>query len=456
MADSEKPGLWTLLRGWLFPHAAERDPGFKDEIQRLSVRSLYIIAAVNVLIPCAAMLFHGIANIFEPLEDRGPASLLVHAIMAAVLLVLARIEALHPWARTIALASGWLAAMSVTWGEYLGGPKPEEAQIASLISVLAVLLVAVATVPALPVQILGLGVAVSAGHYLSSSYAVSAGIIPPVSLHHYAGLDLVNLLCTGLSATLYQRLLEMYRSRNAVLAAQARLLVSDNAATLGRFAATLSHELNSPLGSLSSALDSLQRVEERRGQSNPDQLERLQAVSGELLSTSRRAVGSLQDVTARMARFTNLDRAETLSVDLGVLLADVTAMLKPELGPDVRVELDCKSAPTVDLQPQQMSAVFARLLRRAAESSGEQGLVRIEATSVNSHAEVRIRDEGPPLTADEAEQIFEPGFRVRENRISGGNWSLFNSRQAVRAVGGDIEAAPAPDHGAVLTVKLPL
>lgn len=456
MADSEKPGLWTRLREWLFPHAAERDPGFKEEIQRLSVRSLYIIAGVNIGMPAAAYVFHGIADIFEPIYAESPSSLLVHAAMALGLLCLARVRAVHRWARPIALASGWIAAMSLTWGEYLEGPKPEEAQLASLISVVAVLLVGVATVPALPIQIFGLGVGIAAGHYLSSSYAVSQGIIPPVSIHHYAGLDLVNLLCMGLSATLYQRLLEMYRSRNAVLAAQARLLVSDNAAALGRFAATLSHELNSPLGSLSSALDSLQRVEERRGQSSPEQLERLQAVSGELLSTSRRAVGSLQDVTARMARFTNLDRAETLSVDLGALLSDVTAMLKPELGPDLRVELDCKSAPTIDLQPQQMSAVFARLLRRAAESSGEKGLVRVEATSVNSHAEVRIHDEGPPLTAEEAEQIFEPGFRVRDNRISGGNWSLFNSRQAVRAVGGDIEAAPAPDHGAVLTVKLPL
>lgn len=456
MADYSQPGIISRLRGWLFPHAAERDPGFRAEIQRLSVRALYIIAAVNIVMPAMAWVFHGAVNFIEPIYDRSPASLAWSGVTAVVLLCLARVKAIHSWARPIALASGWVAAMLLTWGEYLEGPKPDEAQLASLVSVVVVLLVGVATIPALPIQIVGLGVAIGAGHYVSSSYAVSQGIIPPVSLHHYAGLDLINLLCAGLSATLYQRLLEMYRSRNEVLATQARLLVSDNAATLGRFAATLSHELNSPLGSLSSALDSLQRVEERRNESTPAQIAKLDAVSNELLSTSRRAVDSLHAVTERMARFTNLDRAETLTVDIGSLLEDVTAMLEPELHPGVRVELDCSDAPTVTLKPQQMSAVFSRLLRRAVEASGDQGVVRVSASGVNSHAEIVIQDEGPPLTQAEAEQIFEPGFRVRDSRISGGNWSLFNSRQAVRSLGGDIQASPGPDRGAVLTVNLPL
>lgn len=456
MADIPQPGSLNRFRGWVFPHAAERDAGFREEVERLSVRSLYIIAAVNIAMPAAGMMFHGIADMFEPIHYGGPFSLVVHAAMAVCLLLLARVQAIHPWARPIALTFGWIAAMSLTWSQYLDGPKPEEAQLASLISVLGVLLVAVAAVPALPMQIFGLGLAIAAGHYASSSYAVSQGIIPPVSLHHYAGLDLINLLCTGLSATLYQRLLEMYRSRTEVLAAQARLLISDNAATLGRFAATLSHELNSPLGSLSSALDSLHRIEARRTQSKPEQLAQLGAVSSELLSTSRRAVDSLQTVTARMARFTNLDRAETLSVDVGDLLEDVAAMLKPELNPGVRVELDCESAPRITLQPQQMSAVFARLLRRAAQAGGDQGVVRVSASAVNSHAEIVIQDEGPPLTPAEAEQIFEPGFRVRDSRVSGGNWSLFNSRQAVRSLGGDIQATPGPGRGALLTVTLPL
>ena len=64
----------------------------------------------------------------------------------------------------------------------------------------------------------------------------------------------------------HQRVLA-YRARRSaqealeeLRAAQARLLVSENAHAQSRFAAALSHELNTPLGALTSAFDTVLRL----------------------------------------------------------------------------------------------------------------------------------------------------------------------------------------------------
>ena len=56
-ALAERPvrsGVLGKLRSWLLPGAAERDPGFRAEIERLNVRALLIIAAVCVIMPSMA------------------------------------------------------------------------------------------------------------------------------------------------------------------------------------------------------------------------------------------------------------------------------------------------------------------------------------------------------------------------------------------------------------------
>lgn len=93
------------------------------------------------------------------------------------------------------------------------------------------------------------------------------------------------MLCTALAAVSYQRLFGAYRARQQDVATQSRLLLTENAATLGRFAGTLSHELNNPIGVISSVVDSLHRIE---GRSIEDaaQAERLGRMRRELIETA--------------------------------------------------------------------------------------------------------------------------------------------------------------------------
>ncbi len=448
---------WQTLWGYLFPGAAERDPGFRGEVDRVSLRALRTIAWINMIMPATGVLVHIAAQLIEPVEHRQVYSwnVLLFLLLGGATLWLSRTAWAKRRARTLTLVNGFLAGSLLIWVSlYASGPGAQ-AEIASLLSIIVVLLVGVALVPALPWQILLLGGALGWVHFVSTRLTAQWGWTEPVSLHHYAGIDVVLGLCTALSAINYRKLYQNYTAHHSEMAAQERLLVSENAAMLGKFAATISHELNSPLGAVSSSLESLERLERRRPRAEAEEDARTRGLHGTLVRTARTSLGKMKEAVARMQRFTNLDRSEAHPTDFAQLLEDVKTLLEPEWEGRVELALSCPELPPLTIRPQQISAVLAKLLRNAIEASPPHGRVELAAHCSNGAVEVTVQDQGPGLPSDEIERLFQPGFRVRGGRVQAGHWGLFSSRQALREHGGDLAIESRPGAGALVKMTLP-
>ena len=441
---------------YVFPGAAERDPGFRAEIERLSVRALRTIGWINLIMPTIGMLVHMFAQWLEPLDHAQVFvwNVLLFFALGGVTLFIANQPWVRPHARLLTLANGFLSGALLVWFCFASA-APEQAELTSFVDLIVVLLVGVAIVPALPWQILLLGGALGWFHFSAAKLTTQWGWIEPISLHHYAGVDVILLLCTALSALNYRKLFETYSSHRNEIEAQERLLVSENAAMLGKFAATISHELNSPLGAVSSSLDSLERLEARRARGEAEETERTRGLHETLVRTARTSLGNMKEAVARMQRFTNLDRSEAHPVDVQQMLEDVKALLEPEWEGRVDLEMACGELPRVTVRPQQISAVLTKLLQNAIQVSPPQGRVELAAHCRNGSVEVTVRDDGPGLPAEEVERIFEPGFRVRDGRMQAGHWGLFSSRQVLREHGGDLAIESQPGAGAVVKMTLP-
>ena len=447
--------IQRLLRsgvGYVFPGEAERDPGFRAEIERLSVRGLWVIGIVDLGMPLLGFLFHAIAQIWDPLPLPGMWSFYVFVSMGALILVSTRFSWTRRRARPLALLWGFVSGALLTWSALYPAIDPTTAHTSTAINIIVVLLVGVVAVPAKPWQIFLLAASLNAANFGLSKLAVQWDLIPSFSLHHYAGLDLIGLLCTGLAAVNYHRIHETYLAHRSEVEAQSRLLVSENAASLGKFAATISHQLNSPLGALESSIDSLQRLSHRRGGADD---EKLRALAEDLFKNARGSARQIEDAIRRMQRFTNLDRAEAHPVDLTQLLTDVASMVEPDAAADVRIDFDCEQLPKLTLRPQQMSAVFAKLLQNAVRVSRPHSAVGLRARCQNGSVEVSILDSGPGLDAKTVQTLFEPAFQVRDGKVVGGNWGLFAARQVVREHGGEISVRSEPGEGAEVVVTLP-
>lgn len=439
--------------GYVFPGEAERDPGFRAEIERLSIRGLWVIGIVDLVMPLLGSLFHSLAQMVErvPVPVRWTA--VVFPIIGILVMASTRWEWSRRHARLLALLWGFVSGVLLTWSQfYPVVSQPDTAHVATAINIIVVLLVGVVAVPAKPWQIMVLAFSLNAVNYALSSLAVHWELIPPISLHHYAGLDLVALLSVGLAAVNYHRIHETYLAHRSEIEAQSRLLISENAASLGKFAATISHQLNSPLGALESALDSLHKLSERRGGADD---KRLHGLTETLFSTARGSAAQIEDAVHRMQRFTNMDRAESHPVDLAQLLKDVASLVEPEARNQVRIDLDIDDLPKLSLRPQQMSAVFSKLLQNAVRASRPHSSVGLRARCDNGSVAISISDSGPGFDPATLKTLFEPGFQVRDGKVVGGRWGLFTAQHVVREHGGEIAVRSEPGEGAVVTVKLP-
>ena len=199
--------IWAIL----FPGKAELDPDFRAEIQRLSIRALYIIAGVNIVTPLTAFVFHGIAEIIDPLDMGGGWAVLLLFSLSGLLIGIARTPFGRRNARAIALVSGILTAIILIGVEMAENPDRATVVMSAMINVTVVLLVAVSAVPALPWQVFVLGASANGVHWLMARYVVSQDLANPVSLHYYAGMDLIVFLCVALSALNYRRIARNYR-----------------------------------------------------------------------------------------------------------------------------------------------------------------------------------------------------------------------------------------------------
>ena len=238
---------------------------------------------------------------------------------------------------------------------------------------------------------------------------------------------------------------------------QRRFLVSENLASLSRLSAALSHELNSPLGTLRSTVSSLMLAAAKGETAGPDEKLRLDVLKADLKQAMDASLERMQDVIERIQRFTNLDGAEVQAVDLEELWADVIALGRgPAEGDETAVSLRADAIPAVTARPQQLSTAFAGLLSFLRSCFEErETAIAVSLEHRGSSVMVRVEGVGIDLATDRLRNLFQPQFEIAEGRVSMGNWSLFSARQVVRAEGGEM-AVEQSGHTIVFTITLPV
>jgi signal transduction histidine kinase len=234
----------------------------------------------------------------------------------------------------------------------------------------------------------------------------------------------------------------------------AQVLLSETAAAQSRLAAALSHELNSPIGALNSALDTMSLILGRHQElprQNGELYERLLL----LKQVADQACRRLTEVVNRMQRFTGLDRAELRQVNVNDLLKDATDILRPELDSKAEVILDLDDLRPLACKPKQLCTVFFDLIRNAISRLPEKGQIIITSSESQDEITVQISDNGVGVHPELMRNPFEPAFAVRDERVVTSNWTLFTSRSVVLDHGGRIEIDTEKGKGTCITIRLP-
>jgi signal transduction histidine kinase len=443
--------LRTLLREYLLPEIDN------DEFQREMWRQSRIALAVIGGLQIAASLFLLLARY---LVSPAGAALYFRLGAGAVIillgilnLLLSRVVAVESKARLIAGFSGVLTALVLIWSTMLVLSQNTNPDDFIPGQVTMIMLVGVAIVPLRPMHALWLGVAlgiVYAGCAVAAQHWLNAGTGPDEN--YLLFIVMLTMLCVGITAVVYRQRQAAFGLRQA----QARMMLAENAESMGRLAAALSHELNNPMGALLSGVDTLVLLAAKQATAPPTEQQRLVLLQADLRRSIQQSVNRLKQLVSRLQRFTNLDQAVVQNANVNDLLSDVVALVQPEMPAGANVELELQPVPPVTCRPQQLSAVFNTLLQNAVQALDGTGEVRISTRARDTEVQVEIRDSGRGVAPAELPHIFDPAFKVSGKRVRSANWGMFTSRQIVREHGGDIRITSNPGDGTSVLVTLPV
>jgi PAS domain S-box-containing protein len=231
------------------------------------------------------------------------------------------------------------------------------------------------------------------------------------------------------------------------------LLANEKLAVAGRLAATIAHEIHNPLDSVANLLYLLQQ--------NPKDDE-----SRHFLDIAQSELARVTQISRAMLSLYRESKAP-VPVNLKDMLDDLLLLMEGRfytLGVDVSSDLPPEI--TVDGFPAELRQVFTNLITNAAEAAGQGGDVAVrvfprkESTNlIGQHLEagaiVEITDNGPGISPDIRDRLFQPFFTTKGERGTG--LGLWVSQGIIRKHAGYIQLdsrTEGPARGTTASVFL--
>ncbi|MCL7453002.1 MAG: sensor histidine kinase KdpD [Anaerolineae bacterium] len=214
---------------------------------------------------------------------------------------------------------------------------------------------------------------------------------------------------------------------------------------------SISHDLRTPLVSITGALSALQEEGVRL---DDDARSVLVDTAAEEAGRLNRLVGNLLDMTRLEAGAVRIHREpRDLQDVIGAALQQLGERLN---GRPVKVALPA-TLPLVPLDFVLLAHVLVNLVDNALKYSPPGSPVEISVRLTESEAQIDVADQGIGIPAEDLSRIFQKFYRVqRPSHVAGTGLGLSISKGLVEVHGGRIWAQNRPGGGTIVTVALPL
>lgn len=264
---------------------------------------------------------------------------------------------------------------------------------------------------------------------------------------------------------LSDRTQELSEALEELKAAEAQVIESEMQANIGRLVAGILHEVNSPLGTMRSSVDTIEKAFARsrpvltrladNGDAAAGKTLRVINAGVELTSNLKASNDRIIGVLDTLKRFVSLDEAESKPVNVCVSLDDARALLRPMLGDRITVVTRYPETPAlVRCFPAKLNRVFLNLLQNAISAIDNRGEIRISVKRERGQIEVELTDNGRGIPASKLDQLFDLGFTEKCGRI-GLQLGLPQSKRWVNEIGGQIHIASREGRGTSVHIFLP-
>jgi two-component system, NtrC family, sensor kinase len=253
---------------------------------------------------------------------------------------------------------------------------------------------------------------------------------------------------------------------------QRQLYEAEKLASIGQLAAGVAHEINNPIGFISSNLNTA-----------VDYLTDLSAIITPFLSNDEQIIKSTpidknearfllddfknlllesQDGAKRVAAivtnlkaFSNVDQSEEAQVDLANNIEQVSRVFLNSVNKDVLLETDINPLEKTLCRPAHINQLILNLLHNASNAIQAQDKITLGCNMQNGQINLWVADTGKGMDKETQRKAFDP-FYTTEEVGSGTGLGLTVSRDIVKAHQGEIQIDSELGKGTRVVITLPL
>lgn len=283
---------------------------------------------------------------------------------------------------------------------------------------------------------------------------------------------------------LYEKNLKLEQALKEVKETHLHLIQSEKMASLGQLAAGVAHEINNPVGFVTSNLGTL-RDYANLLKTLLAQYERLAAsVVGKdssldetiaairklaadqdlgfvledldkLLEESLEGTERVKEIVQGLKSFARVDEAQIKEASVNECIESTLKLVWNELKYKCQVIKKLGSVPSLRCYPGQLNQVFMNLLVNAAQAITDRGEIVVETQATESEILVRISDNGAGIAPENLGKLFNPFFTTKAVG-KGTGLGLSISYGIIKKHGGGIEVQSVVGKGTTFTIRLPL
>lgn len=235
--------------------------------------------------------------------------------------------------------------------------------------------------------------------------------------------------------------------------------------SLRQLVAGVAHELNTPIGAISSNNDvserAVSRIKEMLIKEYAEGIQKNTRLMGALevlettSQTSKKASERIAKIIANLRSFVRLDEAEWDVIDIHQEINRVIDLLEPEFEGRTKVIKDYGDISKVYCSPSSLNQVFMAIIRNANEAIEKQGEIRIRTFALADTIKIEFTDTGIGIPAENISRIFDPGFTTKGVRVGVGLGLAICYDIITERHNGSIDVSSEKGKGTTITLTLP-
>lgn len=271
--------------------------------------------------------------------------------------------------------------------------------------------------------------------------------------------------------------------------AEAAVIQQEKLAAIGQLAAGIAHELNNPLGFVSSNFLTLGKYVEKLSaffglvmdfsktsqagkKAFPGEgllqhiqdhdLEFIMADMGDIVAESRQGLDRMASIVDNMRRFSHIDLAGRVSpYDLNEGIRNTLVMARNETKYVAEVYTEFGPVPEVQCRGDEINQVLLNIIVNAAQAIAggekkEKGKIRIKTWADDAHVYCEISDNGPGVPEALQARIFDPFFTTKETGRGTGLGLSISYDIMVNKHKGALSVVSQKGSGSTFLLKLPV